>query len=216
MHVSVNGQPVEHAAKPGSYVTIQRAWKDGDAVDVQLPMSLRTEPMPDNPNRVAVCYGPVVLAGELGTDGIVPPLPYAKSQGDFFRAKMPPMPVFVTNGRPVSDWVEAVPGQPLTFRTKGVGRPGDVTLVAFYALPPQRYSIYWDLLTPEQWQEREAAGRRRRTPRAGVECADHRRRPHRRRRLGTVHGLQGERTGAGAFQGQRGAMPTKAVGSRTN
>ena len=28
MKVSVSGQPVEHAAKPGSYVTIQRAWQD--------------------------------------------------------------------------------------------------------------------------------------------------------------------------------------------
>jgi DUF1680 family protein len=202
MKVSVSGQPVEHAAKPGSYVTIQRAWQDGDAVDVQLPMTLRTEPMPDNPNRVAVCYGPVVLAGELGSDGIVPPMPYAKSQGDFFRAKLPPMPVFLTNGRPVSDWVEAVPGRALTFRTKGVGRPQDVTLVAFYALPPQRYSIYWDLLTPEQWQQRQAQ----------AAAAERRERELTARTIDVVrigdddseraHGLKGERTRTGAFQGQ--------------
>ena len=54
--------------------------------------------MPDNPNRVAVCYGPVVLAGALGGEGIEPPLPYAKSQGDYFHKKTPPRPVWSPEG----------------------------------------------------------------------------------------------------------------------
>ena len=86
-------------------------------------MRLRLEAMPDNPARAAICYGPLVLAGELGTNGIVPPMPYAIKQSDFFNVKPPSMPVLLAGGRPVSDWVEPVPGQPLTFRTKGVGQP---------------------------------------------------------------------------------------------
>src|SRR6185437_10106369 len=105
--------------------------------------------------RVAICYGPVVLAGELGAEGITSPAPYAKNQGDLFKVKPPPMPVLVTDGRDVSEWVEPVPGKPLTFRTKGVGQPGDVTLAAFYELPPQRYSIYWDLFTANQWKKQQ-------------------------------------------------------------
>jgi uncharacterized protein len=91
-----------------------------------------------------------VLAGELGTDGIHPPMPYAIKQSDFFKTAPPPMPVLLAGSRAVGDWVEAVPGRPLTFRTKGVGQPQDITLMAFYALSPQRYSIYWDILTAEQ------------------------------------------------------------------
>ena len=115
--------------------------------------------MPDNPNRVAVCYGPVVLAGELGSEGIVDPMPYARGQGDFFKTKPAGMPVLVTDGRAVSEWVEPVDGQPLTFRTKGVGRPKDVTLAAFYKMTPQRYSIYWDVLTAQEWKKREEAAK---------------------------------------------------------
>lgn len=149
MRVNINGQAVAHTARPGRYVAVEREWKDGDQVTVQIPMNLRLEPMPDSATRVAICYGPVVLAGALGTDGMTPPMPYAKSQGDFFKAKPPASPVLVTGNRPVNEWVEPVEGKALTFRTKHVGRPADVTLVALYAMPPQRYTIYWDLLTEE-------------------------------------------------------------------
>lgn len=159
--LTVNGNAVAHDAKPGSYVTVTREWRDGDCVAVTVPMDLRLEPMPDNPTRAAVCYGPVVLAGELGTEGIEPPKPYAVKQSDFFKETPPPMPVLLAGPRPVGEWVAPVAGQPLTFRTQGVGSPKDLTLVAFYKLPPQRYSLYWDILTPAQWKARQDAAAER-------------------------------------------------------
>jgi len=158
MEIKVNGEPIKPDGQPGSFVSVARTWKSGDVVEVKLPMSLHLESMPDNPNRVAICYGPVVLAGELGTEGIVDPMPYAHGQGDFFRTRPAAIPVLVTDGRAVEQWVEPVPREPLTFRTKGVGQPKDVTLTAFYKMPPQRYSLYWDVLTPQQWKQRQEAG----------------------------------------------------------
>jgi len=35
-----------------------------------------------------------------------------------------------------------------------VGQPEDLTLVAFYKMAPQRYSVYWDVLTAEEWKKR--------------------------------------------------------------
>jgi len=43
-----------------------------------------------------------------------------------------------------------VAGSPLTFRTKGVGKPTDVTLVPFYRLFDERYAIYLRMLLPGQ------------------------------------------------------------------
>jgi hypothetical protein len=160
MEIQVNGQPFAHDARPGTYITISRTWKTADRIDVRLPMRLRLEPMPDNRSRAAVCYGPLVLAGQLGTEGIEPPMPYAIMQRDFFVFGPPPMPVLLAGNRPVEDWVKPVPGEPLTFWTEGVGRPKDVTLVAFYTMPPQRYSLYWDILTDEQWQEYDTVEQR--------------------------------------------------------
>ena len=156
MKVIVNGEPFAHDAKPGSFVSISRTWKTGDRVEVKLPIKSSPAPMPDNATRTAICYGPVVLAGELGTEGIVPPMPYAIKQSDFFNVKPPPMPVLLAGRRPVGDWVEPVPGKPLTFRTKGVGSPADITLVALYALAPGRYSLYWDIFTAEEWKLHQA------------------------------------------------------------
>lgn len=39
-------------------------------IDFSLPMSLHTEATPDNPSRIALFYGPILLAGQLGTEGI--------------------------------------------------------------------------------------------------------------------------------------------------
>ena len=161
MEVKINGEALQHQAQPGSYVVISRTWQNADRIEVRLPMSLRLEPMPDNPTRAAICYGPVVLAGELGREGITPPMPYAIKQSDFFKSPPPAMPVLLAGGQAVDQWVEAVPGKPLTFRTKGVGQPKDITLVAFYTLPPQRYSIYWDILTEEKWKKHQADEQRR-------------------------------------------------------
>ncbi len=102
MEVKVNGEPIAHNARPGSFARIRRTWQNGDRIDVKLPMSLRLEAMPDDPTRAAICYGPVVLAGELGSAGIRPPLPYARKQSDFFNTKPPTMPVLLAGGRPVS------------------------------------------------------------------------------------------------------------------
>ena len=55
------------------------------------------------------------------------------------------MPVFLTGNRPVNKWVQRVSKKPLVFRTKEVGISKEITLVPFYQLSPQRYSLYWDV-----------------------------------------------------------------------
>ena len=40
-----------------------------DRVRVRLPMTVRAEPLPDDPSLVAFMFGPLVLAGDLGRDG---------------------------------------------------------------------------------------------------------------------------------------------------
>ncbi|HWG33242.1 MAG TPA: glycoside hydrolase family 127 protein, partial [Gemmatimonadaceae bacterium] len=52
----------------GSYVEVNRTWHSGDVVEVTLPKTLRLEPTPDMPQRVAIMWGPFVLAGDLGPE----------------------------------------------------------------------------------------------------------------------------------------------------
>ena len=60
--LSVNGKSVSEAARPGAFAAIKRTWKDGDRVEVELPMRLRLESVDANhPKLVALLYGPLVL-----------------------------------------------------------------------------------------------------------------------------------------------------------
>lgn len=67
--VKVNGRKVALKVSAGEYIPISRKWRNGDRVEVRYPMSLRLERLPDNPSKAAVFYGPVLLAGRLGTEG---------------------------------------------------------------------------------------------------------------------------------------------------
>jgi uncharacterized protein len=61
--LQVNGEPVDVAATPARWAAVKRRWSPGDRITIALPMSLRTVPVDrQHPDRVAVMYGPVVLA----------------------------------------------------------------------------------------------------------------------------------------------------------
>ena len=189
--ITVNGRPVSAASTPSSYAVVRRTWKDGDRIDVKLPMSLRLESMPDNPNRVAVLYGPIVLAGDLGL--VDNP---AATHPDF-------VPVLLTEGRPVDEWMEPVSEQPCVFRTQDVGRPHDVTMKPFFRTHERRYSIFWDLFTEAQWRARQAEYQAERERRRQMELATvdffqpGEMQPER------DHNLQGQRTEAGDAMGRK-------------
>ena len=152
-------------AGTGMLLEFQRTWQDGDSVDIKLPKSLHLEPLPDNSNRVAILWGPLVLAGKLDTEGGRRHLP--GSHVDDLKA----IPVFVAASRPVSEWLKPVDGQAGTFRSAGVGRDREVEMQPFYQLHRHRYAAYWDLFTPEGWQEKSAEIARQRERQLKLEAA---------------------------------------------
>ncbi len=167
----VNGQPVsmrtgreelEHDPRQrryydwpyaaSSFVELRRMWNTGDTVSLTLPKSLRLEPLPDNPQRVSIMWGPLVLAGDLGPE---------RSRGREGENEGGPIvvPVFVTDEGAVSSWVKPAHGTPVRFRSTGAGhepntsaQPRDVDLVPFYRLHRRTYSTYWDVFNSEQWE----------------------------------------------------------------
>jgi DUF1680 family protein len=142
---TLNGRALEGFAAPGGYYVLDRTWRDGDRLQLTLPMGLHLHPMPDDPSLLAVMYGPLVLAGQLGTEGLTPATLRA---GPTKPRTVPeyPLPAVsapamkAPSGDPAS-WVRPVEGRPLEFRT--VGQAQDVTLVPFHTLFDERYAIYW-------------------------------------------------------------------------
>lgn len=144
--VKVNGSVFKTAAPADSYVEIARTWKPGDTVEVTMPKTLRKEALAGNPDRFAVMWGPLVLAGDLG--------PEIRGGGQA-RTPAPEVPVFVAPEEPVANWLKPVAGKPGTFRTAGVGLKQEIDFVPFYQLPRRRYAVYWDMYTPAEWTKRE-------------------------------------------------------------
>lgn len=52
--VTVNNVQQRIASAPSSYVAVTRLWKDGDKIEIKMPMYVYTEPMPGNPKTVDV------------------------------------------------------------------------------------------------------------------------------------------------------------------
>ena len=60
--VSVNGKPIASAVKPGSFARVQREWKSGDVVELDLPLTQRLQAIDSrHPKTVALLSGPLVL-----------------------------------------------------------------------------------------------------------------------------------------------------------
>jgi hypothetical protein len=58
--VSVNGK--RESVETGAFARVQREWKNGDRVDLELPMTTRLEAVdPQHPETVALLNGPLVL-----------------------------------------------------------------------------------------------------------------------------------------------------------
>jgi uncharacterized protein len=145
LEVTVNGKPVRSASEPGGYLSIARTWRGGDVIEMKMPMKLHVEPMADDKNKFAILYGPLVLAGALGAEGLQPPMPFA-GNNQLEYAHVPDPPVFSTadQDKPVDQWVEPVPGKPLNFVTTTAGTSGKIDLLPVYAINRQRYTVYWD------------------------------------------------------------------------
>src|SRR5262245_26814645 len=72
MKLAVNGASEAVDSKPGSYEVVERTWNTGDKLEIDWPMSLRTQMLPTSGKWISVLWGPIVLAGELGPDGPAP------------------------------------------------------------------------------------------------------------------------------------------------
>lgn len=143
--VKVNGKNVSDVPPPDHYVELNRRWKNGDTIELVLPKTLHLDPLPDNPRRVALMWGPLVLGGDIGPEN------------RRMRARandLSVVPVFVTGDKPVTEWLKPIADKPGDFHTDGVGRERDVDFIPFYRLHERTYAVYWDLYSDAQWAER--------------------------------------------------------------
>ena len=137
--VKVNGRPIPAFAEPGSYLVLRGPWKNGDRIELSLPMHLHAAPMPDKESLQAAMYGPLVLAARLEEE------PRDKWYRHFrAEEKQEATPTLQFKGKlddPAS-WLE--PGdRPLTFRADSQNQPA--TFVPLSRITHEKYSVYCEV-----------------------------------------------------------------------
>jgi uncharacterized protein len=141
--VKMNGHVVAAVAGPSTYLTIERTWRSGDRLEIELPMSLHSHPMPDDESTEALMYGPLVLAGDLGTERLTRVMRYGDMKGGHTCQDDPvPAPSLTYTGS-LDAWVKKDEKRPLIFRT--AGQPQNVTLLPLHRVLAQRYAVYWQV-----------------------------------------------------------------------
>lgn len=155
LKLRINGKLQTVRAAPGEYLAIERDWKEGDTVDLRLPMRTTLEQMPDKSNYYAVLHGPIVLAAKTQ--------PFAKEKLNYFaddsrmghiaQGQVCPQeaaPIFVSDAKNFMDKFKPVAGQPLTFTAKGLVQGKDaaaIRFIPFFRLHDSRYMLYWQTAT---------------------------------------------------------------------
>ena len=112
--VKIDDQLSQVKAEPGTFLEVERDWRDGDTVEVIIPMTLRFEAIaPETPDRKALMYGPLLLVA--------------------LSAK----PVALEGGNGMVDMAE-LPGALPTFRT----HDGMTAFLPFYKVKDESYTTY--------------------------------------------------------------------------
>lgn len=137
--VTVNGRPLPAFADPGSYLVLRGPWKNGDRIQLSLPMHLHAAPTPDKESLQAAMYGPLVLAARFDEE----------PRDNWYRhftaqEKQEPAPTLQFKGKvhdPAS-WLEPADGN-LTFRAASQSQA--VAFMPLSKIVHERYSVYHEI-----------------------------------------------------------------------
>ena len=138
MKVSINGKAVKGT-------DLRRRFKTGDVVEVHMPMTLRVETLPGETDTGALVYGPIVLAGRLGTAGLTPgsQLIINERQSGEMLNEVIDIPVW---GKPLNELVASTSrtdAASLSFTTRGFAGGKSVEMIPWFRLTHERYNLYW-------------------------------------------------------------------------
>jgi DUF1680 family protein len=145
--VLVNGKEAQRSSAPSSYIELARTWRSGDVIELQLSMEVAIDHAPAAPEIVAFTYGPLVLAGALGKEGLAPGADIVVNERKYGSYNDTPFTAPTLAGDAETIAVNVRHGSsPLEFFiTSAEEKP--VRLIPYYRIAHERYATYW-LLKP--------------------------------------------------------------------
>lgn len=160
MKVVCQGEDYAVASSPSSYIVIDRKWKDGDVVEISMPMSVRIEELPNVSNYISILRGPILLGAKMGQENLNGLVADDSRWGHI--ASGPLVSVFDTplligdrdeilaklkNMQPVS-------GKPFSYTVPNLFKEEkykDLVLEPFFRIHDSRYMMYWLSMTESEY-----------------------------------------------------------------
>lgn len=207
--LKVNGEAVPVTTAPSSYVAVRREWKDGDKVELVMPMRTTVEGLPDGSPWYAILRGPLVLAHPAGTKDLTG---LRADDARMAHVAMGPevpldqVPVLLTTpeGIPSKVVADSAVG-PMHFRLIDCVEPKAVdglALIPFFRLHDARYQLYWELTTREGIAARKDELIAAERARAAREAATLDSLTPGEQQPEVEHAYQGEETDSGIYNGR--------------
>jgi len=155
--ITVNGKLIKQPATANGYATLAREWRNGDRVEIGLPMHTTIEPLPDGSGYVAVLHGPIVLAAKTPTEPLTDLIANDGRMGHRTEGALLPLdraPMLVGETNRLAEQIVPVKGKPMTFTADKLIQPQtakSLELVPFFRIHDSRYMIYWRSVTAESY-----------------------------------------------------------------
>jgi uncharacterized protein len=142
----INGKRVKTTTDPvGRYCRLERRVRDGDVVEIQLPMKLALVPLPNDPAYAALVYGPIVLGARLGTQGLAPGsqlIVNERQSGEMLDEKID-IPRWTKPLNELPKGTKRTSKDELRFTAQGFDGGKSVELIPWFRLTNERYNLYW-------------------------------------------------------------------------
>lgn len=165
MKVTVGGKDYAKSSRPGSYIAIDRKWKQGDEVKINMPLEFHTEELKNHPEFISLFRGPILMGSKI-------------DQGDLSGLEADDSRwAHIAHGELISLFdTPALIGERQTLLTRlnesksSDGDPlhyqvpeefvdkrfGKLTLQPFYQIHDSRYMMYWLAMTGEEFNKLQA------------------------------------------------------------
>jgi Uncharacterized protein conserved in bacteria len=159
LKISVNGKAIDCSVHPSSYVAVERLWKKGDVVKIELPMHNSVVQLPNVPNYIAFMHGPILLAAKTGNEDLKGLIADDSRWGHIAGGKKLPLneaPIIVEdNINSLVNKFIPVAGKPFTFTFASdvkLINATNLVLESFYKIHDARYEMYWMTLSNNSYR----------------------------------------------------------------
>jgi uncharacterized protein len=160
LQITINGKSYPIATQPGSYVSIMRQWKQGDVIEINLPMHTQVEELPNVTSYIALRHGPILLGAKTGIEDLKGLVAGSGRWEHVAGGSMLPVneaPMIVEDDRSkLETALVPVPGKPLHFTAPGlniINAGQNLEFEPFYGIHDARYMMYWLQLSNKAYEE---------------------------------------------------------------